>query len=293
MKKTTRFKQLLNDPEILVLPVPLDALTARLIERTGFEALCLGGFAASATLLGKPDIALLSMSEMVDHFARLVDSVDIPVFVDADTGHGGVLNVIRTTRKVESCGAAGMFLEDQVFPKRCGHMSGKEVVGAEEMLAKLKAALDTRVDPDFVIMARTDSLAGHGLEEALRRARLYEQAGADMIFIEAPRTREEMAEINRRIKVPTLANIIEGGLTPELTVAELEDLGFAAVTYPCTVSFGVAKAVEDLLGELRKKGTTKHLSDRLVPFDGFNDLVGLDELRELEAGYRSGSETGR
>lgn len=285
MKKTTIFKKLVNDKEILTLPVPLDALSARIIEKTGFKALCAAGFAASATLLGKPDIALLSMTEMTDYYARIVEAVDIPVFVDADTGHGGILNAQRTIRRIEAAGAVGMFIEDQVFPKRCGHMAGKDVVPVEEMLAKLKAVLDARQDDDFMIMARTDALGVHGLEEALHRARLYEEAGADMIFVEAPRTVEEMKAINRAVKAPTLANIIEGGQTPELTTQELEDLGFAMATYPCTAAFTVAKAVGEMMTELKTKGTTSGAHSRLIPFEGFLELLGLNDLRELEASY--------
>lgn len=285
MRKTTRFKNLLHDPKILTIPVPLDVLSAKIMESVGFETICVGGYGVSATLLGKPDIALLTMTEMVEHVARTVEAVDIPVFVDADTGHGGILNAIRTTRKLEAAGAAGLFLEDQVFPKRCGHMAGKEVVPAEEMLSKLKAVLDARIDPDFVVMARTDALAVHGIEEALRRARLYQEAGADMIFVEALRTVEEMTMVNEAIEVPTLANIIEGGLTPELSADELEKLGFAAVTFPCTAAYTAAKAVREVMTELYRTGSTAGLSGHMLSFHEFNEVVGLSGLRKKELDY--------
>ena len=176
--------------------------------------------------MGKPDISFLTLIEMVDHIARLTDTVDIPVFVDGDTGHGGVLNVARTVREFERAGAAGLFIEDQVFPKRCGHMEGKQVVGREDMLAKIKAALDARNDSDLVIMARTDALAVLGVDEAIERGILYREAGADLIFVEAPRSIEEMRRINREIDAPTLANNVEGGQTPFLPAKELEGLGY-------------------------------------------------------------------
>jgi len=290
MRNTTLFKKLILDPEILIMPVPHDVLSAKIIEQIGFKALCVGGYATSATLLGQPDISLLSMTEMVDHVARMVEAVHIPVFVDGDTGHGGVLNVIRTVKKFEQIGAAGIFIEDQIFPKRCGHMAGKEVIPKEEMLAKLRAALDARVDPNFVIMARTDALAVYGIEDAIERACHYREAGADLIFVEAPQTIEDMKRINREVNAPTLANIIEGGLTPEINVKELEAIGFNAVTYATTVTYTVTKAIFEVMRELYSRGSTNSMRHRMSSFDEFNELVGLSSLRELEKQYTLGSE---
>jgi len=288
MRKTTLFKELILNPEILIMPVPHDVLSAKIIEKIGFKALCVGGYAVSATLLGQPDISLLSMTEMIEHFSRMVEAVDIPVFVDGDTGHGGVLNVRRMIKRVEKTGAVGIFIEDQSFPKRCGHMAGKDVISTKEMLAKLKAALDARVDPDFVIMARTDALAVHGIEDAIERACYYREAGADLIFVEAPRTIEDMMRINREIDAPTLANIIEGGLTPEISVKELEAMGFNTVTYATTVTYAVTKAIFDVMRELHSSGSTASMRHRMSSFDEFNEFVGLSSLRELENRYNLG-----
>ena len=285
MRNTSKLKELILAPEILVMPVPHDVLSAKIMEKVGFKAICVGGYAVSATLLGAPDIALLSMTEMVEHFSRVAGAVDIPILVDGDTGHGNVLNVIRLIKKVEQSGAAGIFLEDQVFPKRCGHMAGKQVVPVDEMLAKLKAALDARQDPDFIVMARTDAVAVHGLDDAIERACLYREAGADLIFIEALRSVEDMRRINQEINAPTLANIIEGGKTPELSVAELQELGFNAVTFPTTATYTVTKALFEIMAELYQAGNTRRLSDRMTNFDEFNELVGLSALREVESKY--------
>ncbi|MBU0462679.1 MAG: oxaloacetate decarboxylase [Proteobacteria bacterium] len=285
MRKTTLFKKLILDPEILMMPVPHDVLSAKILEQIGFKSLCVGGYAASATLLGQPDISLLSVTEMIDHFFRMVEAVDIPVFVDGDTGHGGVHNIRRMIKQIEKAGAAGIFIEDQVFPKRCGHMADKAVISTKEMVAKLKAALDARIDPDFCIMARTDAIAVHGIEDAIERACQYRETGADLIFVEAPQTIEDMKRINREINAPTLANIIEGGRTPEISVKELETMGFNAVTYPTTATYTVAKAIFEVMGELYSSGSTDKVRHRMFSFDEFNELVGLSSLRELEKKY--------
>ncbi len=285
MKKTTRFKQLVLAEEILVMPGAYDALSAKIVEQAGFSAVTLGGYPASATLLAKPDLSLLSLTEMVRHTQYLVDAVDIPVFADGDTGHGSVTNVQRTVKELEKAGVAGLFIEDQVFPKRCGHMEGKQVIPADEMVAKLKAALDARTDPDLVIMARTDALAVLGLDAAIERANRYRQAGADLIFIEAPPSVEDMRRINREVNAPTMANMIEGGKTPLLTPAELQALGYDVVVYPLAALYAAAWAVRRLMEELKASGTTKGCMDRMISFDEFNRLVGLQQIREAEATY--------
>ncbi|MDI6763853.1 MAG: isocitrate lyase/PEP mutase family protein [Thermodesulfobacteriota bacterium] len=285
MKKTSLLKKLILDKEILVMPGAHDALSAKIIEMAGFKAVTLGGYAASAASLAKPDVSILSLTEYVNIARNIVQAVDLPVFVDGDTGHGNVTNVRRTVQVFENAGVAGFFIEDQVFPKRCGHMEGKQIIPTEEMVAKIKAAVDTRVDPDLIIMARTDAIATDGLEEAIERGNRYAEAGADLIFVEAPTSREEMLRINREIKAPTKAIQIEGGKTPLLTVKELEDLGFNVVVYPNVTVYATAWALRGLWEGLKKNGSTKHWLDKIIPFDEFNTLVGLDKVRELESCY--------
>ena len=285
MKKTGLFKKYILAPEILVMPGAHDALSARIIERAGFKALAIGGYPATATLMGKPDISFLTLPEMVDHLARLTDTVDIPILVDGDTGHGGVLNVARTVREFERAGAAGLFIEDQVFPKRCGHMEGKQVVGREDMVAKIKAALDARKDSDLVITARTDALAVLGVDEAIERGNLYREAGADVIFVEAPRSVEEMRRINREVAAPTLANNVEGGKTPFLPAKDLEAIGYNLVIYPVSATYAAAKAVTGLMEELKRTGTTAGFSDRMWQFSEFSEFIGLEEFRRQERRY--------
>jgi carboxyvinyl-carboxyphosphonate phosphorylmutase len=285
MKKTALLRKHILDPEILVMPGAHDALSARIIEKAGFKALAIGGYPATAALMGKPDISFLTLPEMVEHLGRLTDTVDIPILVDANTGHGGVLNVARTVREFERAGAAGLFIEDQVFPKRCGHMEGKQVVGREDMVAKIKAALDARKDSDLVITARTDALAVLGVDEAIERGNLYREAGADVIFVEAPRSAEEMRRINREVEAPTLANMVEGGKTPFLPAKDLESIGYNLVIYPVSATYAAARAVTDLMEELKRKGTTAGFSDRMWQFSEFSEFIGLEEFRRQERRY--------
>jgi len=294
MKKTTLLKRCILAPEILVMPGAHDALSARIIEKTGFSAFFVGGYSATAALLGKPDISLLTLTEMVGHAARLSEAVDIPFLIDADTGYGGVLNVARTVREMEKAGAAGLFIEDQVFPKRCGHMEGKQVIAAEDMIAKIKAALDARSDPDFIIMARTDALAVIGIQEAIERGNLYHEAGADVIFVEAPMSRKEMRRINREIDAPTVANMVEGGKTPFLRAGELETLGFNLALFPVSATYALAKAVQDIMLELMQTGTTKGFANRMWLFDDFFRFIDVEALRAKEREYlEHGNRCGR
>ena len=285
MKKTTLLKNYILESEILVMPGAHDALSARIIEHAGFKAVTLGGYSASASLLGKPDLSLLTLTEMVDCYRRVADAVDIPLFADGDTGHGGVLNVRRTVREIEKAGVAGMFIEDQVFPKRCGHMEGKQVIDAQEMAAKIKAAVDARQDQDFMIMARTDALAVNGIDDAIRRANLYQEAGADLIFVEAPTSLEQMRRITGEVAAPCLANNIEQGKTPMLPIEQLQEIGYSVVVFPVAASYAVAKAVMDLMTELKKNGTTNGFLERMVTFEDFNNFLGLNELRSLEKSF--------
>jgi len=285
MKKTTLLKQLILEKEILVMPGAFDALSAKTVEQAGFKCTTLGGYPTSAVRLAKPDVSLLTLTEMVDHTRYICEAVDIPVLIDGDTGHGNVTNVIRTVRQLEQAGAAGLFIEDQVFPKRCGHMEGKQVIPAEEMIVKLKAAVDARADQDFIIMARSDAFAVYGIDEAIERGNRYREAGADLIFIEAPPSVEEMKRITREIHAPMSANMIEGGKTPLLSAKELEEIGYAVATYPLSTLYAAAWAVRWVMGELFKSGTTRGCLERMTLFSEFNQLVGLQGVRDVEAHY--------
>jgi methylisocitrate lyase len=282
MRPTTRFRRLVDAPGILVLPGIQDALTARIAEAAGFAAVTCGGYAATAALLGQPDTSQLGLMEMAEHYARICDAVSVPVFADADTGFGNVTNVRRAVRAYERAGVAGLFIEDQLFPKRCGHMAGKAVVPAEEMVGKLKAALDARRDADLVIMARTDALAINGLDDAIERGQLYRAAGADMVFVEAPRDIDQMRRICAEIDAPCMANNIEGGLTPFLPAAELEAIGYAMVAFPVATTYAIAATIGRLMQTLHATGTTADAADAMLDFTTFNALVGLPELRAAE-----------
>ena len=288
MRRTTRFRRLVEAPDILILPGAHDALSLKLIERAGFEAATCGGFASTASLLGAPDIGQLTMSEMAENYARLCDSTELPLFADGDTGHGNVTNVARTVRAFERAGVAGLFIEDQVSPKRCGHMEGKAVIPAAEMVGKIHAALDSRSDPDLVIMARTDALAVNGIEDAVARAEAYRAAGADMIFIEAPTTESEMRRVARAAGAPSFANMVEGGKTPIRDAKSLQALGFAVVAYPVGASFTIARALERYYGTLKRDGSSAALAGELTSFAEFSELVGLPRLREKEAAWMDG-----
>ena len=285
MKRTTLLKKLLLAPEILVLPGAHDALTARIISRCGFKAYTAGGYSATAGMLGAPDISQLSMTEMADFYSRLCEASPLPILADADTGYGGPTNVIRTVRAYERAGVAALFIEDQVFPKRCGHMDGKRIVSCTEWLEKIKAALDTRIDQDLVIMARTDALAVDGIDEAIERAQLAREAGADLLFVEAPTNVEQMRRICSEIEGPTLANNVETGKSPLLSASELQDIGYSAVAFPVAATYAITKAVRELMETLAAEGTTAGLSEKLVSFDEFNNTVGLEEIRTREADY--------
>jgi len=285
MQRTTRFRLLIEAPEILVLPGVHDALSLRIAEQAGFSAVTCGGYSATAGLLGQPDVAQLTMTEMAEMYARLCDSTELPLFADADTGYGNTTNVARTVRAYERAGVAALFIEDQVSPKRCGHMEGKRVVPAAEMVAKLKAALDARVDADLIVCARTDARAINGLSEAIERAQLYREAGADLLFVEAPQTVDEMRRVCSEIPAPCLANNIEGGRTPILSARQLEEMGFATVTWPVSACYTIVRALRETYGALLRDGHTNNVRERMVDFEEFNNLIGLPQVREAEAGY--------
>lgn len=285
MKKTTIFRNLIHDSEILQLPCCHDGLSAKVLEQAGFKAISAAGYGLAGSLLGMPDISVLMGSEMITQYRNICDAVNIPVFVDIDTGFGDVNNVIRTVKDCEKAGVAGLFIEDQTYPKRCGHMAGKNVISVEEYLPKLKAALWAREDQDFVIMARTDSFAVYGLEEAVRRARIYARTGADMVFVEAVHTAEDMKKVNQALaesNTPSMANMIEGGQTPLLSTKELQELGYSVVAYPCASVYAAVKALQDWARHLKEHGSTADYLDHMLTFDEYFEFIGARAIRERE-----------
>jgi len=285
-RPSTTLRRMLAGPDIIVLPGAYDALSARLAERAGFNAMFTTGFGFSASVLGMPDFGLLTMSETMDRVRHIVRAVNVPVVADMDTGYGNPLNVRRTVTEVVAAGAAGIILEDQEWPKKCGHFEGKRVIPAEDHTAKLRAAIDARGDDDLVIIARTDARAPLGLDEAIRRGRMYRDAGADVVFIEAPQSIDDLRAVKQAIPdVPLFANMIEGGKTPLLTWQELQDLGYKMVVFPLSALLAAAHAIADVYAELYAKKTTAGVTDRLTPFHDFERIVGVPELRALEERY--------
>lgn len=281
-EKNARLRALLYAKEILVAPGAFDVLTAKIIQATGFHAVYMTGYGTSASLIGQPDVGLLTMTEMVSRARNIAAAVDVPVIADGDTGYGNPINVMRTVREYEAAGVNGIQLEDQVFPKKCGHMLGRKVISAEEMVQKIRAAVKAREDENFTIVARTDARTNLGLEEALRRGRMYEDAGADVIFIESPESEEEMQRIAAAFDKPTLANMLEGGRTPIPTVKRLQEMGFAITIYCVGPLYAAAKAVRDYMIELREKGTPIGKINDMITFEEFNQFIGLHEYRQLE-----------
>ncbi len=272
-----------EDGAPLVAPGCYDALGARLIEQAGFDTAYMTGFGTTASLLGRPDVGLLGMTEMVDNARRITAAIDVPVIADADTGYGNQINVIRTVQEYERAGIAGIHIEDQILPKKCGHMENKQVVDADVMVGKVSAAAASRVDDDFVIIARTDARAPHGLDEALRRATACAEAGADILFVEALQGLDEIERVAKEFAgVPLLFNWAEGGKTPPLTYDEIAALGFALIIMPITTLLSATRAMQHYLGELKSAGTPADFVDELMPFDDFTNLIGLPEIGELE-----------
>ncbi len=287
MEKAQLIRQALKDHGQLIMPGVFDALSAKIAARAGFEVIFITGYSLSATLLGEPDFGLLTQSEVVASAQRICSVVETPVIVDADTGYGNAVNVIRTVQELVRAGAAGMFLEDQVWPKRCGHMKGKQVIPLEEQLKKLNAAIEAKGQSDFFIVARTDSRQALGLAEAIRRGLAFKETGADAVFIEAPESKEEMKEIARAVPGPLVANMLERGVTPLMGPKELKDLGFELVVWPLAPLYSVAKSLTEVYTTLRKDGSTLAILDRLMPFNEFNEIVGLEEKYALDVKYRS------
>jgi methylisocitrate lyase len=284
MKSVRKLLQDKSKP--LVMPGVYDAIGAKIVEKVGFEAMFQTGYGTSATLFGMPDYGFIGSTETVDNARRICHAVSTPVIVDADTGYGNALSVWKLVQELEEVGASGIFLEDQRWPKRCGHMQGKEVIQKDEYAEKLQAALDARSNKDFIIVARTDARAIEGLDNAIERGLYYKKIGADAIFIEAPKTIKEMKIIGESINAPLVANMIEGGATPIISKSKLHKMGFKIVLYPLSVLFSNTYSTLKLLQELKKSGTTRKLSKQIVNFNQFNDVVELSKYRKLEQKYK-------
>ena len=287
MEKAKLIRRYLSEKGQLLMPGVFDALSAKIAARAGFEVIFITGYSLSATWLGEPDFGLLTQTEVVSAAQRICAVVDSPVIVDADTGYGNAVNVIRTVHDLIRVGAAGMFLEDQIWPKRCGHMKGKQVIPLTEQIKKLRAAIEAKNDTDFYIVARTDSRQALGLTEAITRGIAFKEAGADAVFVEAPETKDEMKEIARHVPGPLVANMLERGVTPLMGPQELRDLGFDLIVWPLAPLYSIAKSLTDVYSTLRRDGSTIRILDRLMPFDEFNQIVGLEEKYALDQKYKS------
>ena len=279
-------KLLKNKSKPLVIPGIYDAIGAKIVEKVGFQAMFQTGYGTSATLLGMPDYGFIGSTETIDNARRICHAVSVPVIVDADTGYGNALSVDKLVRELETAGASGIFLEDQKWPKRCGHMKGKEVIPKDEYAEKLQAALDARSNKDFIIVARTDARATEGLDKAIERGLFYKKTGADVIFIEAPKTIQEMEKIGNSLNVPLVANMIEGGVTPIISQSKLHSMGFKIILYPLSVLFSNTFATFQTLRELKRLGATKKSKKRMVNFDQFNEIVELSKYTKLEKRYK-------
>lgn len=285
MNGPKKIRELLQTKKMIVAPGAHDSMTAKIIGQLGFDAVYMTGYGQSASYLGQPDVGLMTLTEMTMRASNIVDVAGVPVIADADTGFGNAVNVMRTVREYEKAGVAVIQLEDQVMPKKCGHMVGRQLVSQEEMVGKIKAAVDARNNPDFMIMARTDARTTQGIEAAIERAMAYKEAGADIIFIESPESEAEMRLINEQIPGYTLANMVEGGRTPLLINKELEDLGYNLTIYPTASIYMAAKSMVTLWETLKNEGTTKSMIDQMVTFSEFNDIIGLNKIREIERNY--------
>ena len=281
----TTIHRVLEEVETLVLPGVFDPLSARIAERAGFPVAFVSGYSVAATTLGEPDVGLLTQTEMVERARHICRRVKIPIIVDADTGYGNSLNVYRTVEDLISAGAAGCFLEDQVWPKKCGHMADKQIIPRDDYLQKIQAAVEARGDHDFFIVARTDAVAVENLDDAIARIKEARQAGADASFVEAPDSAEMLAEIGRRSPAPNVANMIEGGHTPMLPKEELSDLGFQLVLYPLSGLFAATRAIEQVYEKIRCDGTTCGKQGQLTTFSKFNELIGIEEKSLLAARF--------
>lgn len=283
MQTTTALRQLLRQPGIIVAPGAYDCLTAKLIEREGFSAVYMTGAGTAVTRVGKPDLGFATLTEMLANASAMASAVSVPLIADADTGYGGALNVYRTVQEYARAGVAALHIEDQAFPKRCGHLDGKEVVPIADMVVKLRAACDARTDDDFVIIARTDALAVTGLDDTLRRCAAYAAAGADVLFVEALRTPEEIDRVRREVDLPLLYNFVEHGKSPLIPVAQLATLGFKMVIFPGSLMLSVYTLAQRILREIRQHGTTANVLGEMVSVVELFNLMGMQESLALDA----------
>ena len=281
-----KLSSMIKSKKPLVIPGVYDAIGAKIAENVGFDAMFQTGYGTSATLFGMPDYGFIGATETVDNARRISNAISIPLIVDSDTGYGNALSVWKLVKELEAAGAAGIFLEDQKWPKRCGHMQGKDVISQEEYTEKLGAAIDARENKDFIIVARTDSRATEGLDKAIERGLENKKTGADAVFIEAPKSLDEMKRIGKEIKAPLVANMIEGGATPINSAETLSKIGFNIILYPLSVLFANTFATMNILKELKNTGTTSKYKQKVVDFDQFNNLVELDKFKKMETKYK-------
>jgi len=280
MSITRKLRELLQRKKILVAPGAYDPMSAKLIEAAGFEAVYMTGFGTAASLLGLPDIGLITMTEMVGNAKRISDAVNIPVIADADTGYGNHLNVIRTIGEYEKAGVAAIHIEDQIFPKKCGHMEGSKLIPLEEMTAKVRAAAACKRDKDFVLIVRTDAISSEGFEGAIRRGNAYVEEGADVIFLEAPKTTDQLEKIPKLIKAPVLVNMAPK--TPNLGFKKFEEMGYAIIIYPSIALTASFLAIKERLSELKENGIVKQWAEMGVPFEEMINFLGAKEYEKLE-----------
>ena len=281
-----KLSSMIKSKKPLVIPGVYDAIGAKIAENVGFDAMFQTGYGTSATLFGMPDYGFIGATETVDNARRISNAISIPLIVDSDTGYGNALSVWKLVKELEAAGAAGIFLEDQKWPKRCGHMQGKDVISQEEYTEKLGAAIDARENKDFIIVSRTDSRATEGLDKAIERGLENKKTGADAVFIEAPKSLDEMKRIGKEIKAPLVANMIEGGATPINSAETLSKIGFNIILYPLSVLFANTFATMNILKELKNTGTTSKYKQKVVDFDQFNNLVELDKFKKMETKYK-------
>jgi len=284
-KKTALLRELLARPRAVVMPMCYDGVSAQLIEQAGFAVVGVTGAGVAASILGASDVGLLTMTEMVGQAHNIAKAVSAPVICDAETGYGNPINVLRCIREFEAAGVAGIYFEDQVHPKKCGHFKGKMVIDSDEMVKKIEAACDAREDKDFLIIARTDSRAVLGIDEAIKRGTAYAKAGADVIYVEAPESVDEMKNFCNSIKVPQMFNVVEGGKSPLLSVTELEQIGYKLISFSNSLLRTGIKAMQDVLNEIKQKGATVDMADRMISFEERNEILGLAKIYQLEEIY--------
>ena len=284
IENSTKLRNLIKNNSFLPIPSCFDALSAKLIEQTGFDAMFMSGFAASASRIGEPDLGVMTLTEVLDQLNNITDATSLPVIGDGDTGYGNAMNVQRTVKSFAKIGCAGVLIEDQLSPKRCGHTPGKDVVSREEAFDRIRASVDAREEKDILIMARTDANHTHGIKEAIERAQIFHELGSDILFVEAPKTEDEMRLICHEVPGCKIANIVEGGLTPNLSMKELEDIGYNMAVYPLTALSSAMKAMVDSLNKLK---IDDDRSSNLMSFTELRKRVGFDDYYEISSRYES------